>query len=168
MNASAHDGDGARDDPDFVLDPTVAAIATPPKLAIAYWQQKRGARFAPSRADIEPREARAFLSHIQIFDILDEGRAFRPRLIGTAMIQVLNEDSTGRIFDGSSTRLVVHRVLRAIRWVVEHRAPLRTFAARTAIEGKDIYAHETVFLPLSNDGAAVDMMLVVGALTPAA
>jgi hypothetical protein len=154
------------DDPHFEFDPLLAAQDFKIKRAIAYWETKRGSRFAPARSEIELRETKEFLSHLQIFEILDGGRAFRPRLVGTAIAARVKEDATGKIFDESSPRPVVHRVLRAIRWVTEQRKPLRTFAARTALEGQDFIAHETVFLPLSSDGRTIDMMAVVGVFTP--
>lgn len=154
-------------DTQFHFDPQLQAADPKIKQAIAYWSEKCGARFAPTRRDIEPRECKPFLSHLQIFDVIDGGRAYRPRLIGTAIVKQLNEDPTGQVFDDASPRPVVHRVLEAIRWVVQQRIPLRTFATRTAVETLGFLAHETVFLPLSNDGATIDMIMVVGVFSAA-
>lgn len=160
---------GFRDeDPDFVLDPSLAAVDPKIKQALDYWNAVRGERFAPARGEIDPREAKAFLPHLQIFDILDGGRAFRPRLVGTAITRTLKEDPTGRVFDDSSPQKAARRTLRAIRWTLEHRKPLRTFATRTAVESQDFLSHETIFLPLSSDGQTIDMMAIVGVFSPAA
>jgi len=153
-------------DPGFLFDPSLAVVDPNIRAAIAYWEAKRGARFAPSRSDLSAREAKHFLPHLQIFEILEDGLAYRPRLIGTSAVAQIGEDSTGQLFDSSSTRAVVHRVLRAHCWVLKHRKPLRTFAKRTAMEGRDFLAHETIFLPLSSDGETIDMMAIVGAFTP--
>jgi hypothetical protein len=155
-------------DPDFLIDPALALRDETLKRALEFWNAKRGARFAPARVDIDPRGAKAFLPRLQLFDVVDGGRAIRVRLVGTAMVQALKEDTTGQAFDDTSPREVVHRVLRAVRWVVENRKPLRTYASRTALEGKDFLSHETLFLPLSNDGATIDMVAVVGVFAPAA
>jgi hypothetical protein len=154
-------------DENFKLDPSLNA--TDPKIieAIRYWSAKRGERLAPARADLNPREIKTFLPNLQIFEIIDGGRAFRPRLMGTAIIAAIKEDTTNQVFDGTSARPVVQRTLRAIRWVLEHKKPLRTFAQRTAVEGQDFLAHETAFLPLSNDGKTIDMVAVVGVFSPA-
>jgi hypothetical protein len=154
-------------DATFELDPTMALKSSKLQQAYQYWNSIRGDRFAPSRSDIDPRTAKALLAHLQIFDVLDGGRAYRPRLVGTLVARTIKEDATGQTFDDSSPRPVVHRTLRAMRWVVEHRKPLRTLAARTALEGHDFLAHETLFLPLSSDGIGVDMMAVVGEFSPA-
>ncbi|MCE9522998.1 MAG: PAS domain-containing protein [Alphaproteobacteria bacterium] len=164
---SKSDGAGSRaDDQDFIFDPTLAAEHPKIKSALAYWVAKCGDRFAPSRGEIDAREAKAFLAHLQLFDILQGGRAFRSRLVGTEIVRVLKENTTGKIFDDTSPQPVVRRVLRAVRWVMEHRKPLRTLALRTRVEGQDYLSHETLFLPLSNDGETIDMMAVVGVFTP--
>jgi len=154
------------DDPGFIFDPSLAVSNPKIKLALAYWNAKCGGRFAPARTEVEPREAKAFLANLQFFDILDGGRAIRTRLVGTEIVRVLKENTTGQIFDDASPRPVVRRTLRAIRWVMEHRKPLRTLALRTEVEGQDFLSHETLFLPLSSDGETIDVMAVVGVFTP--
>jgi hypothetical protein len=108
------------------------------------------------------------LPHLQIFELIDGGPAYRVKLFGTAIVDQIKEDPTGETFDESSSRRVVHRVLRALRWVIDNRKPLRTFATRTAVEGQDFLAHETVFLPLSSDGQSIDRAVVVGVFSPVA
>ncbi len=154
-------------DQDFLIDAALALNEPKLKQALAYWEMKRGDRLAPTRADIDAREAKAFLPDMQLFEIVDGGRAIRARLVGTAIVRLANEDVTGQEFDDTSPRKIVHRVLRAARWVVEHRKPLRTFAERTALENKEFLSHEALLLPLSNDGATIDMIAVVGVFKPA-
>jgi hypothetical protein len=157
----------ADDDPEFRFDPLLQAVDPKIKQAITYWQEKRGARIAPARSEIDLREVKSFLSHLQIFDVIDGGRAYRPRLMGTSIVRQIKEDATGQVFDDSSPRPVVHRVLSAVRWVVAHKKPLRTVATRTALENRDFLSHETLFLPLSTDGSVIDMLAVVGVFSPA-
>ncbi len=157
-----------RPDPDFLLDETLAIIDDKLREALDYWTSKRGDRIAPARRDIDARESKFFLPHLQLFDVVDGGRAIRARLIGTAIARLLPDDPTGRKFDDSSPRPVVHRALTAVRWVIAHRKPLRTYTARTALEEKTFLSHETLFLPLSSDGATIDMIAVVGVFTPPA
>jgi hypothetical protein len=157
--------DGVTDD--FRLDPSLAITDTILKQALDYWNAKRAERFAPARSEIEPRGARAFIPHLQIFEVIDGGRAIRTRLAGTAIVAKLKEDTTGQTFDDASPRPVVARTLKAVRWVIANKKPLRTFAQRTALEGRDFLSHETLFMPLSDDAETVNMIAVVGAFTPA-
>jgi hypothetical protein len=155
-----------KDDGDFHLDPSLATVSPKLKEAIAYWQMKRGSRLAPKRDDINPREIKAILPHFQVLELVDGGPAYRPRLMGTAIVEAMKEDITGRLFDEKSTAPAAQRALRAVRWILENKKPLRTFAPRTAIAGQDYLSHESVFLPLSSDGKTIDMLAVVGVFAP--
>lgn len=42
-------------------------------LALDYWSQKRGSRFAPSRDDIDPTEITAILPRILLADVTRDG-----------------------------------------------------------------------------------------------
>jgi hypothetical protein len=158
---------GADDDRGFQLDPSLSAVDPKLKRALDYWRTQRKDRLAPSRADMVARDMKDFLSHFQILELVDGGPAYRPRLMGTAMVATMKEDITGRLIDDSTDRLAARRSLRAVRWVIENKKPLRTFAPRTAIEGQEFLSHESVFLPLSNDGKTIDMLGVVGVFAPA-
>jgi hypothetical protein len=158
---------GIPGDAEFQLDPHLEFTDPRPRRALEYWDAKRGARAMPARADIDPRELKHLLPYVQILDVIDGGRAIRPRLIGSASAKRMNPDPTGQVFDETSPRLVVRRTLVAVRWSVHHRKPLRTFAAHTALEGQEFLAHETVFLPLSHDEREVDMIALVGVFLPA-
>jgi hypothetical protein len=163
---SIKSGDDA--DSEFELDPQLKVVAKSVKQGLAFWKEKRGQRLAPGRDQFSLRETKHFAPHLQILELLDNGRAYRQRLTGTALVAQLKYDPTGSVYDYSSADAVVHRMLRAIGWVVEHKTPLRTVAHRTALSGQDFMTHETVFLPLSSDGKTIDMMAVVSAFTPVA
>lgn len=159
-------GFGVPGDAEFQFDPQLAFIDDRPRQAYEYWNAKRGTRIVPARADIDPRELKYLLPFIQLLDVIDHGRAIRPRLIGSASARRMTPDPTGQIFDDTSPRLVVRRALAAVRWSVEHHKPLRTYAAHTALEGHEFLAHETVFLPLSSDGREIDIMALIGVFLP--
>jgi len=154
-------------DPEFLIDETLALSEPKLEQALAYWRTKCGDRLAPTRADIDAREAKAFLPDMQLYEVLDGGRSIRARLVGTAVVRLANDDVTGQDFDDTSPRRIVHRLLRAVRWVVEHRKPLRAFAERSALENKEFLASESLLLPLSNDGTTIDMIAIVGVFKPA-
>lgn len=153
-------------DPQFILDPDLISIDPVITEAIRYWEQQRRGRRFPSRQDLHPRELKAILPHFQLFELVDGGPAYRARLLGTEIVRQIKADTTGETFDETSSRLVVQRVLKAIRWVIDHQRPLRTFALRTAVEGREFLAHETIFLPLSSDGTNINMLAVVGVFSP--
>jgi hypothetical protein len=51
----------------------------------SYWDSKRRGRSMPSRADIRPDELRDWLSQLMLVDVIDGGRDFRYRLLGTKL-----------------------------------------------------------------------------------
>jgi hypothetical protein len=62
-----------------------------------YWNEKRGARVMPRRADIDPLEmGPALLPHLMLCDLFDRGLAIRFRLVGTAVVKYFGFDPTGR------------------------------------------------------------------------
>jgi len=65
---------------------------------VAYWDAKRAARLAPPRAAIDPLDIPKHLQHLFMLDVVDSGRDFRLRLIGTEIVRGLGRDSTGQYF----------------------------------------------------------------------
>jgi hypothetical protein len=63
-----------------------------------YWNQKRGARPMPDRADIDPLEIdRAILPHVMLLELI--GPRVRYRLIGTEVAKRSGLDPTGKYVD---------------------------------------------------------------------
>lgn len=63
---------------------------------VAYWNRKRSGRIGPRRTEIDPTEMVAHLPHIFMLDVIDGGKDFRFRLIGTRIVEGLGRDNTGR------------------------------------------------------------------------
>jgi hypothetical protein len=123
-----------------------------------YWQQKCAGRAMPSRADIDPGELRRFLPHITLVDVVDDPRRFVYRLVGTAEVELRGFDPTGKsvgdgYFASSADAALWHyekaRSTRAPHYVAEPFQVVDRFIGE-----------EDLFLPLSNDGVNVNMILV--------
>lgn len=146
-------------------DPAPNALANLPETLsrlYAYWQRIRGERQMPARADIDPAEIKALLPYMILVDVVYDA-AMRPdfvyRLVGTREVEIRGNDPTGRrvaeAFHGPSAENAVECYAR----VVQAGAPLLDdeYFARDG----DRYADEAnLFLPLSNDGRTVNMVLV--------
>lgn len=72
-----------------------------------YWHQKRGSRAMPDRSDILPGEIVSLLPHIIISDVIDEGRDYRVRIFGTALVNLVGEERTGMLFSEFGTKSVM-------------------------------------------------------------
>src|SRR5690606_11458180 len=134
--------------------PTLAAI-------YSYWNEKRGTRTMPARADINPPELREHLGWIILLDVLPDLSAFRYRLIGTKVARYFGGDSTGRTaceaFRPSSTG-AVKGVLAIHRKTARYRVP-EVAHGQAAWLAEGYVKFTTISLPLSDDDTTCNMIL---------
>lgn len=60
------------------------------------WNAKRRSGGLPSRSDFEIDELMPWFGHVIIMDVIDGGRDFRYRMIGTRITEFLDRDYTGK------------------------------------------------------------------------
>jgi hypothetical protein len=132
-------------------DPLLAAL-------VDYWERKRGERAMPRRRDIDPLDMpRPLLPHLELVEFGDGGRP-RYRLVGTAIVDAMGRDMTGRFLD---TVLVgehaafVDRLHRAAQTACR---PVYGLCWLRIGEGRGLSIRRLV-TPLSEDGATVTMTL---------
>jgi hypothetical protein len=129
---------------------------------LAYWNARRGVRFAPARADIDPADITALLPDIMMVDVLDGGRDFRFRLIGTRIVEGVGRDSTGRLFSElyadqpEARRRLGDRFQRVLRL----RQPVFSRGRIYWVAERGHKSFESAHLPLSADGQNVDIILI--------
>jgi hypothetical protein len=151
---------------DTVLD--AVAEENPPCFAHAtcvflreYWEQKRGTRAMPSRADISPSQLRDHLGWVQMLEVLPGGRDFRYRLIGTLVTQYFSADATGKTVMeafAENGEMIAKAVNRIFRKVARDKVVMRTVGnANWLVEGMEEF--EAIYLPLSEDGVNVSHIL---------
>jgi hypothetical protein len=150
----------------FVRSPTAADIEAriaechpDIRVIVAYWRAKAGARQMPKRSDIDPSELKSYLPRISLIDVVPDARRFVYRLVGTEEVALRGYDPTGKSvgegYFGPNRELA----LEHYGYVVEHRAP---FCYRGDFEVEDgaIENEDVIFLPLSEDGETVNMILL--------
>lgn len=127
-----------------------------------YWQTKAAGRSMPRRADIEPGEIPRLLPDIMLVEVLPDGR-YRYRLIGTANAAAHGINATGRFLDEvlPGTEYRAH-VLGLYDGCVSSRRPLYSESLFISPRERVAERHTKVlFLPLSEDGERVNMVLVM-------
>ena len=135
--------------------PTLVAI-------YRYWDGKRRGRAMPRRADIDPTEIVPLLPHVFMVDVECDPLRFRYRLIGTAICEFLGRDFTGRTIDAANYSEAQAAELQKInRAVAESGRPVGCRGAIFYVPGREWMLTEAILLPLSKDGATVD--IIVGA-----
>ena len=125
-----------------------------------YWNARRGARLMPARGDIDPVDLKALLPMLILIDVVADARRYIYRLVGTGEVEMRGRDPTGKsILEGYYGESADDTIFYLDR-VVQSREPLLyrgTYQPmRTRTQQEDL-----LFLPLSNDGAVVNMVLLL-------
>jgi hypothetical protein len=126
-----------------------------------YWAAQRGHRCMPARSDIDPVDLKTILPMLILIDVVPDPRRYVYRLVGTHEVEMRGGDPTGKpveeAYYGESaedTTYYLDRVVRT-RQPVLYRGTYQPLSTRTQRE-------DVLFLPLSKDGQAVNMIMVLG------
>lgn len=141
------------------LDPELRF--TEPRLARAVdWWQERCAALGhlPGRQHVDPAEWPGLLAHLYLIDVLDGGRRYRWRLIGTTVVELAGRDVTGRFMDDLYDAATYGDATKSYATVIETRRPLRSFGT-LAFTGRDYSGFDSVEVPLAADGRNIDLIL---------
>jgi hypothetical protein len=126
---------------------------------VDYWRKKAGERRMPRRTDIDPVEIKAFLPRVTLVDVVPDARRFVYRLVGTEEVASRGADPTGRSVGEAYFAASAEESLMYYEYVSCHAEPYcfrdKYHAPDGALEKQDV-----IFLPLSEDGTAVSMILV--------
>ena len=127
----------------------------------AYWKRQRGAATMPRRRDISPSDMRAYLRHILLADVIDGGRDFRYRVVGTELQRYFKGNPTAKLMSealapfGADT---VRRTIETYASAVARRAPLR-IRGQGGLYGQSAKLFDALLTPLSDDGETPNMIL---------
>jgi len=126
-----------------------------------YWAAQRRHRSMPARSDIDPVDLKTILPMLILIDVVPDPRRYVYRLVGTHEVEMRGGDPTGKpveeAYYGESaedTTYYLDRVVRTSQPVL-YRGTYQPLSTRTQRE-------DVLFLPLSKDGQAVNMILVLG------
>jgi len=128
------------------------------RLLYAHWQTVRGARPAPARHEIDPAAIATVLPSIAIFDVEEAPRRYRIRLMGSRNVTWYGADPTGCCLDELDIGNGRAELCATLGQVVALVVPGHMTGEYTRQEGQSL-RYERLFMPLSNDGRRVDMLL---------
>lgn len=126
-----------------------------------YWNQVRGEKAIPLKKDLNPGDIRDILPFVQLYDILDNAAAYRARLMGTQIVSYFKTNPTGRVFDKSVEHPLIQRMLVVLNQVATKRCPLIARTDRSTIDNFEYASVETVYLPFSENGIEVSVVMAV-------
>lgn len=126
---------------------------------VAYWRSKCAGRPMPKRADLDPAELKTYLPSIMLVDVVLDDRRFVYRLVGTREVAGRGEDPTGKSVRDAYYAESREAALACYDYVVRERRPFCFI--EPYLTADDWQEHEdTVYLPLSEDGESVTMVVV--------
>ncbi len=140
-------------------NPTFQIAETKLKKLYAYWQSKCGGRSMPRRQDIDPLDIPGLLPNLLLMDTAEELGKFKFRLFGTELCKQFGEDRTGFTVEDFSARIDNREQVFAGYWTVYTECRPDYFPNRTISVEKDFIRYSRLLLPLSPDGATVNMIL---------
>lgn len=128
--------------------------------ALAYWESKRAGRTMPARKDIRPIEIPHVAANMVLIDVLRDPLDFRYTYIGDAVIARIELDYTGMRFTDIPHQRRGSRVWQAGARLVREA---RLFFSDIPYVGPDAFVedYQDLYLPVSDDGKAVDMIFGV-------
>jgi len=125
---------------------------------LVYWQDKRRGRLMPSRGDIRPEEITAFLPFIILVDVVPDERRFLYRLVGTGEVRVRGSDPTGKPVAENYFAATAEGALKNYEEACRTRAPVYELDQFQVVDR--FISEANLFLPLSDDGETVNMVMV--------
>ncbi|MDQ7248719.1 PAS domain-containing protein [Dongia sedimenti] len=135
-------------------------------LAFEYWQQKRGGRLAPTRADIDPVDIAPLLPRVTLVDVSTDPIDFRFRLAGTGLFKIHGAELTNKRaldLNPPAYGALLHRLYcdaLARRAPIAHRLLIECATRRSA--------YMRIILPLSEDNQAISRLMTVESYADAA
>lgn len=122
-----------------------------------YWERSRGARTMPRRRDIDPvAMPPSLLPHLELVELI--GDRLRYRLVGTAMVDAMGRDATGRFLDQVLSGTHERFVDRVHRTALETGRPVFCLCRLHRGENGEVVVRRIV-VPLANDASAPHMTL---------
>jgi hypothetical protein len=132
--------------------------------ALTIWDNARGARSMPSRADMSPRVMAGLLRNTVLVRVIGAGEEFEFRIVGDAIVQAQGASLQGMTMAQIDLVLpgygsILHNAY-ANTWRKRAPCAYRGWYVREA-DGRTMF-HESLVMPLGDDGETVDHILVVG------
>ena len=124
-----------------------------------YWLTRAGDRPMPARADLDPLDMpKLALKDMGLIDVIEAGRDFHYRLVGTHNVSRMGLDITGRRASAVYQGQYLDFLMAIYREVVARRTCILSIG-EFAIAGPSNLSTTRLLMPLSATGAAVDMIV---------
>lgn len=123
-----------------------------------YWDTKRAGRKMPARRDLDPIEMKAWLPGIQLIDVHENPRRLIYRLVGEVEVSMRGFNHAGREVAEAFFAVSQDEAMRNYNLAIDQTTMVYDWARYKTASGFQI-SQETIFLPLSDDGRSVNMVI---------
>lgn len=114
----------------------------------------------PSRAMLDPIDIPSLLQYIVLTDVIDGGKRYRYRLVGTDFVRNFGYDPTGKYLDEAIEDPGFMDYIHSICCeILETKRPSYFEIDFSAVDPTRYRKIERLILPLSSDGNSVDMLI---------
>jgi hypothetical protein len=121
------------------------------------WQSWRRGREFPARRDFKPEDIAYLLGWINLLEVQQNPIRFKFRLHGSEIVRLLGYDLTGKFVDENPRPQHRERVIELSLKPLAQRGPTSTF--ENVVLDDRFFRCETLQLPLSDDGRAINMLI---------
>lgn len=128
-----------------------------------HWNAIRGDRPVPSRKDFDPIEAKRFLPHIILLDVIRPEMRFKGRLVGTSIVETLGFDYTGRCLDEVISEPYLSTLQKDLTEVAE-TGVLHYRVTTLAWEQREHAVYHRLYLPMTMDSDRVDLIVGIAGI----
>lgn len=127
---------------------------------LQYWEQKRGGRRMPARADLDPLDFVWLLGDVSLVEVHREAGAlrYRFRLMGSRAVERLGYDITGKWLEDLPSPDYRARLVEVFGLLVTRAAP--HVERPNMLIDNHVHHYEILRLPLGRDGYHVDMLMM--------
>jgi hypothetical protein len=122
-----------------------------------YWRERRNGGRYPRRCDIDPLDFAYLLGNVMLVDVLRNPLRFRMRVHGSEMTRRAHYDLTGKFLDELPIAEYRNYVIGRCTKLVETGEPALVNGERV-LDGRR-HRYEAVWMPLSENGSDVSMLL---------
>jgi hypothetical protein len=127
---------------------------------LGYWEAKENyLGRLPARADLQPDEMVPFLPFVALINVQPGSPRFQFRLVGTGIVGSMGRETTNRQVDENLFGANAVVVENFFGIPLDTRGPAYAAGKYTVAPSGRMLGFETLLLPLSTDGTAIDMLL---------
>ncbi len=123
------------------------------------WESMRGARRMPARSDFKPELLQRHLGWVHLLDVTYEPLSFRFRLYGSNISAATGRDATGQELNEAFSGKFLNELQQVLERTVSETQPLRVESSFAGVN-KEFIPITSLFLPLSDEGEQVDMVMI--------